>query len=286
MHIIRTQGPGLKRHLWVSDLHLDHPGFQADLFHRDMTAACEANATISIVGDIIDVMQGRSDPRSSKGSLLEKLNRPDYFDGVVELAVATLAPYAKNIAIISDGNHETSVLKRQEIDLVRHICRGLEPHGFLGKRGWYRGFVVFQQVCADNWMAPTNSTARASAKVLFHHGGGGSARRTKGVLDTMAGIDFAEGIDAYVAGHQHTRNMIDHQRHTLDSKYNPRIRSIQGVRCGTYKEDDGAGGWGVEKNLGPPSLGGQMMSYRAVHRAGGPMVMEISFTGTATQSIR
>jgi hypothetical protein len=59
-------------------------------------------------------MQGRFDPRRDMDELRPEYRRNDYYDFVVRDAADFLEPYANNIALISDGNHELAVLKKRE----------------------------------------------------------------------------------------------------------------------------------------------------------------------------
>ena len=70
-------------------------------------------------------MGGKYDPRSSKSSLRPEYQVDNYFDKVVEDAVKFYEPYKENIKLITMGNHESSVLRRQENNLLNRLCDGL-----------------------------------------------------------------------------------------------------------------------------------------------------------------
>jgi hypothetical protein len=262
VHLIRRQGPHQYRHLFLADLHVDHKSFQHELLAHDLTAALQANATISIHGDLFDVMQSKDDPRGSLNGLVDAVNGVDYLDRCVNYAVELLRPYATNIVLITDGNHETNVLKRKHTDLNARVCERLKEYGYRGGHGWYQGWMVFQQVVGAEYNGEIGGDIpRGSLKVYYHHGAGGSAKRSRGILGLMSLADKSEGADVIVAGHLHMGAMAPLHRYTLDHKFKPKTRTILMGRTGTYKDDSGAGGWGVEKDFGPPTLGGLWLDW-------------------------
>jgi hypothetical protein len=75
------------------------------------------------VGDIFDAMGGKWDPRHSKGEVREDYAlAPDYLDAIVRDAAKFYAPYAKHLVTIGRGNHEQSILKRHETDLIERLA--------------------------------------------------------------------------------------------------------------------------------------------------------------------
>lgn len=59
-----------------------------------------------MVGDLLCLMQGRYDPRGSKGSVRPEHQTNTYLDDVISGAAEFLSPYSKNIVFIGVGNHE------------------------------------------------------------------------------------------------------------------------------------------------------------------------------------
>jgi hypothetical protein len=271
VHLVRRQGPHTYRHLFIADPHIDHPSFETvglPLLQADLNEAVACGATIHLIGDLFDVMQSKDDPRASLGGLIASVNGIDYLDRCVNFAVQLLAPYAEHIALISDGNHETNILKRKHTDLVGRVCEGLRPYGFKGHRGWYQGWLILQQTLGD-MEDLDREDKRRSLKIFYHHGTGGASPRSRGTLGMMKLADQAEGADIIISGHLHMGVSFPLHRYTLDNKYQPRTRTILLARTGTYKDDSGSGGWGVEKGFGPPTLGGVWLEYTmTTHEAG------------------
>jgi hypothetical protein len=93
----------------------------------------------------------------------------------------------------------------------------------------------------------------------YHHGSGGGAPMSMGVLDSRRMLSWLEGVDCIAVGHNHHSNIVGIAREYLETRngvYEIRNRHCDFIRCGTYKADwgDGSGGWIVEKGPGPTSL--------------------------------
>ena len=129
--------------LLISDIHFDSPHCRRDLLKTHLEEAKRNDFGVYILGDFWDAMEGRSDPRRSKGDILKEYVASDYLDRLVDEACDFLAPYAHLIAAWGKGNHESSILKNTETDLVARACERLRlttgasivPMGYTG---WIR----------------------------------------------------------------------------------------------------------------------------------------------------
>ena len=109
------------RVLLISDLHWDNPKCDRELLKKHLDEALKGNHDILINGDLFCLMQGAYDPRKSKGDIRPEHNVANYFDAIVNTAVEWFAPYAHLIKFVGYGNHETSILKRQETDIIERF---------------------------------------------------------------------------------------------------------------------------------------------------------------------
>ena len=70
IHVIKVPRPTCKNvEQWVlllADNHVDNPAARNDVTTRLMAQAVERDAVVIVVGDFLDLMQGRQDRRSSK----------------------------------------------------------------------------------------------------------------------------------------------------------------------------------------------------------------------------
>jgi len=60
--------------LFISDVHLDSVHCDRDKLKQHLDLALKRNAPVFIFGDLLDLMQGKYDPRSNKGDLNPKYN--------------------------------------------------------------------------------------------------------------------------------------------------------------------------------------------------------------------
>lgn len=166
------KGDSKQMFLLLSDLHIDNPKCDRKLLTKVMNQALEKNALILIFGDLFCLMQGKGDPRRSKADIRPEHNKPNYIDAVVKDTASILKPYAKNILLIADGNHETSIIKHIEVDPIDYLLNYLHKYNPSIQHGGYQGFIRFVTEC---------SSKMRSIELFYHHGAFGGAV-SKGVL--------------------------------------------------------------------------------------------------------
>jgi hypothetical protein len=96
-----------------------------------------------------------------------------------------------------------------------------------------------------------------SSKYLhFHHGYGGAAPRSKGVLN--ADIDQKEWPDAdiIVSGHTHQKWHLPVSVERINQYHAVSEGTVHHVKLGSYKKLNRLAGWEVEKGFHQPRLGG------------------------------
>jgi len=74
-----------QRFLLISDIHIDSPHCDRKLLRRHLDEAKGDGAGVLIFGDLLDVMQGRDDRRSSKADLRDDYKSGAYFSDVVAI---------------------------------------------------------------------------------------------------------------------------------------------------------------------------------------------------------
>ena len=131
----------LKPLMVISDVHWDSKDCDRKLLKKHLNSALEQDAAIIIIGDFFDLMEGRNDMRRSNTARAEHY-APNYLQKVVMDAAEWLQPYAKNIAMISNGNHETSVAKHTQVQPLTWLCYELRKQGSQVIEGEYQGFFV------------------------------------------------------------------------------------------------------------------------------------------------
>lgn len=243
----------------VSDVHFDSRKCDRKLFKKHLDQALERDAWILINGDFLDVMGAKKDPRSIPSHIRPeymKDGRP-YFDLVIEDAVKFLTPYVKNIKILGYGNHETNIVKRQEFDPMKYL------HDYLNRvegadiqLSAYNGATIckFQR---------TKQGCRYIKKIFHHHGFGGNAQRSKGILSADLLVAQNPWADIITSGHDHQKWSLPYTIRTLNVLNDTwERRRIDIVRSGSYKMKSDDFGWEVEKNFMEPTLGGFWIKFR------------------------
>lgn len=241
----------------ASDLHVDATTCNRAVMLSDLQDAVNKNAMIFLFGDIFDAMQGRFDPRRSLDELRPEYRRNDYYDFVVKDVAKILSPFAKNIVLISDGNHETATLKNSNISLIDRLVWMLNTqYGGNIQHGGYGGWVRF--------MFEGASGGRSSIKMKYHHGFGGDAPVTRGVIQTNRQAVYLNGADIVVNGHNHNSYYVPIVQESVSDSGKVIFTTQHHVRTPGYKNEynDGTSGWAVEKGMVPKPLGGAYIALR------------------------
>ena len=239
--------------LHVADCHFDSIYCAREVMGEQFQEAVKKNARINIYGDFLDAMQGRFDPRRSMAELRPEYRREDYYDFVITDAAEWLAPYATNIDIMADGNHELAVLKAANTNLMDRLADKLRTnnknchtvHGGYG--GWVRYLFNI-------------STQLTSIRLKYYHGAsasGGDAPVTRGVIQTARQAVYLPDANIVVNGHSHNAYYVPIARERLSNKGVQYFDTQHHIRTPGYKQsyNDGSVGWDVTRGAPPKPIG-------------------------------
>lgn len=244
-----------KKVLLISDVHWDNPKCDRYLLKKHLEQAKEIGADVLLNGDTFCLMQGAYDPRKSKSDIRPEHNKANYLDAVVNDAIEWFSPYAHLIKVVGYGNHETSILKRAETDVIDRFVFGLNAkNGSDVKKGGYGGWVVYQFKRDD--------VIRCSFKLKYFHGSGGGGPVTKGTIQHNRIQTFVEGADMIWMGHVHEDYEMTYVTERLNKHLTKlELRNVLMVRTSSYKEEynEGKGGWHVERGASPKPTGGRWL---------------------------
>ena len=244
-----------KKVLLISDIHWDNPHCNRDLLKKHLDQALAINADILFNGDTFCLMQGAYDPRKSKNDIRPEHNKSNYLDAVINDAIEWFSPYAHLIKVIGYGNHETSILKRAETDVIDRFVFGLNTKNSSNVEvGGYGGWIVYR-------FARTDGGGKVSYKIKYMHGSGGGGPVTKGVIQFNRMATFVENADLIWMGHVHEDHELTYTVERLTACYKIRLKDILMIRTPTYKEEynEGKGNWHVERGAPPKPLGGRWL---------------------------
>lgn len=245
--------------LLISDVHFDSAYCERKLLKESLDMAVKKNAIIMFNGDFFDMMQSRNDKRGSKSNLRKEYLGDNYFDLVIQDAYEFLKPYAKNIAIMADGNHETAITKNYETNPLDRLCYVLRKEaGSKVEHTGYQSWVLIN-------MSTDGGTGRTSYRIKLHHGSGGNARVTKGVIEHNRMSTYVDGADLIWLGHTHTQYCMHSTVERLFDRngYEVKLEKVHHIRTGCWKQEYKEGGWSVEKGFSPSEIGGYWVELEA-----------------------
>lgn len=252
---VRIPFGGMDRFLLLSDIHFDHPYCDRKRFFKLMDEAKAQNAQIIFNGDFFCMMQGRADKRSGKDKIRPEHQGPNYFDLVIDEAADLLAPYADNILLMGDGNHETSILKWNEINPLDRLVTLLEyKTGAKIHRAGYHGFIRLK------YRRESGSTR---SKIIYHHHGKYGGAVTLGVLGVKRHASIIPDADVIWTGHTHDLWHVAMPRLRVNQAGKVKTVDQHHVKTGTFKDEfNRPGGFGVERLNKPASIGGYWMKTK------------------------
>jgi hypothetical protein len=254
----------------LSDLHWDNPHCDRDMLKRHLDYCLEEDIPVMINGDMFCLMQGRGDNRRNKSDIRPEHNNARYLDSIVETAIEWFLPYAHIIKLIGYGNHETSIIKFQETDILQRFVDLLNyKAGSNIHTGGYGGWLVVRQ------SSNKNNTTSFSTKIKYFHGSGGGGIVTKGAINLTRALETYEGFDVFSMGHIHENSCRNDVRDTLEqhpnSGYTLKQKQLHLMLTGTYKEEygDGSQGWHVERGAPIKPLGGRILTIKCIRERSG-----------------
>lgn len=241
--------------LLTSDRHWDNPKSDRRKQKEHLEEARERNAGVIDAGDLFCAMQGKYDKRANKNDLRPEHQEGKYFDALVNTATDWFAPYAGLFDVIGKGNHETSILARQETDLIERLVGALNHKaGSNIQAGGYGGWVKFQF---------RSGPKRTSVNLKYFHGSGGGGAVTKGVINTNRMAVYLPDADIVLTGHVHEQWLVELCRERLTQGGNIRRDTQTHICAATYKEEygDGSGGYHIEKGRPPKPIGAWWLRF-------------------------
>lgn len=253
--------------LVISDVHYDSLKCDRKLLKAHLDEIKKKNGIIFIIGDWFDVMATYGDKRTKREEVDPRyiVKGRSYLDVVIEDSIEFLAPYAHHIGLIGYGNHETTIHKFHDTDPLRRLVMGLNAKCDSSiQLGQYSGFIFM------NFKYRKGSVS--SEKVLhYHHGYGGNAKRSKGMLHVQLQAAKYPQADIMVRGHNHMKWYDpSHMRWRINQAGKIYKDNIHYIQTGSYKDGlgDGSQGWEVQQDFDPTRMGGWFIEYRFNKRRG------------------
>jgi hypothetical protein len=260
IHELRVDGSSFRMGMF-SDIHWDNPKCDWNLLKHDLDYCLKNEIPIMFNGDTFCLMQGAYDPRKMKGDIRPEHNNARYFDSIIETAVDFFLPYANLLTVVGYGNHETSIIKRQETDVIQRFVTLLNyKAGSNVMTGGYGGWLIVNQ------LVKAKSNITQATKIKYFHGSSGGGIITRGAINLTRAMDLYEGYDVFTMGHIHENSARNDVRDNINfhpSKgYYFNHKQIHSMITGTYKEEyiNGLYGWHVERGAPMKPVGGRLLT--------------------------
>jgi hypothetical protein len=257
IHELKISGSKVKIGMF-SDIHWDNPKCDWSLLKKDLDYCLKESIPMMFNGDTFCLMQGKWDPRGTKSDIRPEHNNIKYLDSIVETAVDFFSPYAHLITVIGYGNHETSVIKRQETDILQRFVDLLNyKNNSNVQTGGYGGWLIIRQESRPRFNTVT--------KIKYFHGSGGGGIVTRGEINLTRALEMYEDFDVFAMGHIHENKSTNVSRDALEHHasvgYKHKHRQLHLMITGTYKEEyeDGSKGWHVERGAPPKPVGSRIL---------------------------
>ncbi len=259
---------------WIllrSDAHRDSIYSNRDLEKLHLDMALERNAGIIDAGDMYDIMQSRKDPRSSYDELRPEFKVANYFTAVVRDNAEFYKPYAHNFIVMGKGNHETSILRHNNLDLTSELVYDLNKStGSNIQVGGYGGYVRF--------ILRGGRSHQYSVILRYFHGNSTSAPVTRGTIETNRQAVYLPDANVVLNGHNHHAYYVPIARQRINNFGRLEHDIIHFVRTPGYKrftdENYPNQGFDAEKLPDPKPIGCVWMQMTYSSRTG----ITLSFT--------
>jgi Icc-related predicted phosphoesterase len=257
VHVLSFKDTKSTKIALLSDLHWDNPKCNLEILTKHLEYCKKHLIPVHINGDLFCLMQGRGDNRRSKSDIRPEHNNARYLDSVINTAIEYFEPYKDILTVIGYGNHEKTIIKYQETDILQRFV-DLFNHktGSNIYTGGYGGWMIYKL---------QHNGANVSFLHKYFHGSGGGGIVTKGAINLTRATETYNGFDIFSMGHIHensSRNdVIETIEHNPSTGYNVTHKNIHLTITGTYKEEygDGASGWHVERGAPPKPVGGRIL---------------------------
>jgi predicted phosphodiesterase len=232
--------------LFLGDLHLDNSKTNRAAVKTLLDEAVARDALVVLLGDVFDVMQGYGDRRANLSALKKDYAESgSYLGAVLDDVTKFLTPYARNIWVMLQGNHESSVARFAGIRIEQLLAANLTLAGGTPVTPGYQTYAVVK-------LSHSSDNRVRDVPFWISHGYGGGGEVTKGVIQAQRRAVTYPDARFVISGHVHSSYYVAHEQWRLDRYYRPFAAEQEHYVVGTFKDEFSAGtGYHVEKGRGP-----------------------------------
>jgi predicted phosphodiesterase len=210
-----------------SDIHFDSPDCDKESLIKHFDYCLKDNRYILINGDLFDAIllkdMKRAVPHNTD-------HRDNQLNVKLEEMAHFLTPYKDQILFIGRGNHEEAVIKHNGLDLLQMLITLLNAgNKHKIQFGNYANFIRF------SWIKSSGKST-IHYDIFAHHGAGGSAPVTKGMID-FSRLSKGVNADLIWVGHKH-QSIVDYSDPIMyiDSFGNVILKNRQLIQTPSYQK--------------------------------------------------
>lgn len=210
-----------------SDIHFDSPDCDKETLKLHLDYCLQDQRYILVNGDLFDAILLKDAKRAVPHNTEHRDNQ---LNVKLEETAHFLTPYKDQILFMGRGNHEESIIKYNGLDLMQMLTALLNA-GSKHKiqYGNYANFLRFSWV--DN-----KHTPHLRYDIFAHHGAGGSAPVTKGMID-FSRLSKGVNADLIWIGHKHN-SIVDYSDPIMfiDQCGNVVLKNRQCIQTPSYQK--------------------------------------------------
>lgn len=244
--------------LLASDVHWDNAHCDQNLFLKHLAQMKERDGYWMLNGDSLCLMQGSWDPRKSMSACRPEHRVDDYLDAVIRTTVEAWAPYADRLLFVGVGNHESSILKKHNTNMVERLVQALKVANpkCTAVAGSYANFITFR--CLHR----TDKTIGQPVIMYAHHGWGGGGPVTRGTIQTNRMAVYLPDPTLVWTGHTHDEWRVPIERYRITARGYPYTDRAMHFRTAGYKDEfSPQNGWATERGHPPKPRGGAWLTF-------------------------
>ena len=186
---------GTRRIFLVFDAHFDSRACRLDLLRSHLGQAAEEGAPIVFGGDTFDAQGGHWHPGRTLDGVKDEFRGPDYLDRLVNGFVDVAGPVAEHVVFMGRGNHELTIARNNNTDLIERSAERLRQLGSEVVTGGIGGWILCR--------LRVTKTTKLVVPIYYHHGtgaGGLAARVTRraAMLPEAAVVITGHTSDEYI----------------------------------------------------------------------------------------
>lgn len=221
----------------MSDTHIGARNVDYEMIRDTVSDAVKRKARILLNGDVFDMILVQDRKRFRADCVHPRvMGKGDMVDQAVAWGVEIFKPAADLVDMVGVGNHEEAVLKYHGTDVIKKFVEALKQKrkriDHLIHYGGYTGFVDYRFRYGK---VGQNKTSADSKRFLiyYHHGSGGGAPVTKGMID----FSRKGWVDADVIWHGHKHHQLASKIQRVSCPllgFQPITKDVRHIQTGAY----------------------------------------------------